>query len=57
LDAAMEKLNNVFQAASQEMYNAANDQGAGAQGGQQDAGNATDEVTDVDFEEVEDSKK
>src|SRR5690554_6801964 len=51
LEPAMEKLNNVFQAASQEMYNAANDQG-GSNAGQQDGGNPGDEVTDVDFEEV-----
>lgn len=54
LEPAMEKLNNVFQAASQEMYNAANAQGENPG---QDAGtNPTDEVTDVDFEEVEDKK-
>ena len=56
LEPAMEKLNNVFQAASQEMYNAANADG-GAQGGSQEneqAGNPQDEVTDVDFEEVKD---
>ncbi len=56
LEPAMEKLNNVFQAASQEMYNAANADG-GAQGGTQEneqAGNPQDEVTDVDFEEVKD---
>jgi molecular chaperone DnaK len=53
LNPAMEKLNNVFQAASQEMYNAANSQGgdAGSAGGSQ-GGNPSDEVTDVDFEEV-----
>jgi molecular chaperone DnaK len=56
LDAAMDKLNNVFQAASQEMYNAANAQG-GAEAGAQDSGsNPTDEVTDVDFEEVNEKK-
>jgi molecular chaperone DnaK len=55
LEAAMDKLNTVFQAASQDMYNAANAQG-GADAGHQDAGNPTDEVTDVDFEEVEDKK-
>lgn len=62
IDAAMAELNSVFQAASQEMYNA---QG-GAQGGpqpgpdfgQQAGGNTgnnaggKDNVTDVDFEEV-----
>lgn len=61
IDAAMAELNTVFQAASQEMYNAQNTQG-GAQpgpdfGGQQQAnGNAGGSkdggVTDVDFEEV-----
>ena len=54
LDAAMEKLNNVFQAASQDMYNAANN--AGAQDAQQGGANPQDEVTDVDFEEVQDKK-
>jgi molecular chaperone DnaK len=57
LQAAMDKLNNVFQAASQEMYNAANAQGAENAGGadqSQGGGNAEDEVTDVDFEEVKD---
>lgn len=62
IDAAMAELNTVFQAASQEMYNAQNAQG-GAQpgpdfGGQQAGGNAgggkkeDGGVTDVDFEEV-----
>ena len=62
VDAAMNELNSVFQAASQEMYNAGGAQG-GAQagpnfGGQQADGNANngnngkDNVTDVDFEEV-----
>ncbi len=57
LQPAMDKLNNVFQAASQEMYNAANADGsaagAGAEQGQS-SGNTEDEVTDVDFEEVKD---
>lgn len=60
IDAAMAELNSVFQAASQEMYNAQNAQG-GAQPdpnfGQQTGGNASNNkqdggVTDVDFEEV-----
>jgi molecular chaperone DnaK len=57
LQAAMDKLNNVFQAASQDMYNATNAQGAENTGGtdqSQGGGNAEDEVTDVDFEEVKD---
>ncbi|ASS49348.1 MAG: molecular chaperone DnaK [Candidatus Fluviicola riflensis] len=58
LEAAMERLNNVFQAASQEMYNAANAGGAdaGAGAGEQPQGNSQDEVTDVDFEEVDEKK-
>jgi molecular chaperone DnaK len=63
IDSAMNELNTVFQAASQEMYNASGSQGGGQQqGGQpgpqpgQDAGNSQNkqdgEVTDVDFEEV-----
>ena len=54
LDPAMEKLNEVFQAASQEMYEAANAAGAGAEAGAEatETGNPEDEVTDVDFEEV-----
>jgi molecular chaperone DnaK len=61
LEPAMEKLNNVFQAASQEMYNATNAEGANPAGdaGAQEGGateNPQDEVTDVDFEEVSDKK-
>ena len=60
IDAATNELNTVFQAASQEMYNAQNAQGgqqAGPQdfGGQQSQGgsdNQQGDVTDVDFEEV-----
>ena len=55
LEPAMEKLNQVFQAASEEMYNAANAGGdAGAPEGNE--GDPQDEVTDVDFEEVDDKK-
>ena len=58
IDAAMEKLNTAFQAASQDMYQASNqDGGAGpAQdpnaGGDEKGGKSDEEVTDVDFEEV-----
>ncbi|HIP31742.1 MAG TPA: molecular chaperone DnaK [Crocinitomicaceae bacterium] len=51
LEPAMEKLNQVFSAASEEMYNASNAEGGDA--GAEDTGNPEDEVTDVDFEEVE----
>ena len=59
LEPAMEKLNNVFQAASQEMYNATNQAGGDPNAGQpqdESAENAQDEVTDVDFEEVNEKK-
>ncbi len=60
IDAAMNELNTVFQAASQEMYNASQaqggptaDAGQGAQGGGSQGQPKNDgEVTDVDFEEV-----
>ena len=62
IDAASAKLNTVFQAASQDLYNAgAGQPGAGAQGPQpgpqqntQQSGNNNggDNVTDVDYEEV-----
>jgi len=61
IDKATAELNNVWQAASQEMYQASQAQqggqqqaDAGAEGGQQNGGNDKDdgEVTDVDFEEV-----
>ncbi len=60
IDAATNELNTVFQAASQEMYNAQNAQQQGPQPGanyggsqqQQQSGNSQDNVTDVDFEEV-----
>ena len=59
LEPAMEKLNTLFQAASQDMYNAANSQGAQDAGNSSDSGaetNPQDEVTDVDFEEVNEKK-
>jgi molecular chaperone DnaK len=55
LEAALEKLESVFQAASHDMYNASN---AGGEAGapNEPSGNPQDEVTDVDFEEVNDKK-
>jgi molecular chaperone DnaK len=60
IDAAMNELNTVFQAASQEMYNASQSQGGpqgdptgGTQSGPTEGKSKNDgEVTDVDFEEV-----
>jgi len=58
IEPAIEKLNTVFQAASQDMYNAQQGQ---QQGGASDNGasgeQADEEVTDVDFEEVNDESK
>ncbi len=58
IDTAMAELNNVFNAASQEMYAAAQQAQAGgaAQNGGASA-NKDQEVTDVDFEEVKDERK
>ncbi len=58
IDTAMKNLNDIFQAASQEMYNQQNAQAGGAQAGADANANTSsntnndDEVTDVDFEEV-----
>jgi len=57
INTASEKLNTVFQAASQEMYSQEGAQGAADQGAAGEQNTADDEVTDVDFEEVEDEKK
>ncbi len=57
IDAATKELNDVFQAASQEMYNAQAQQGGNAQPNAEPQANnqgndGKDTVTDVDFEEV-----
>ncbi len=62
IDASMEKLNQLWQAASQHMYQGSQPGAESAQGGAQpgsDGGDGgskggDDEVTDVDFEEVDD---
>ncbi|MFK7953243.1 MAG: Hsp70 family protein, partial [Ekhidna sp.] len=60
IDTAMEALNNAWQAASQEMYAGAEggapgaDPSAGAPGGEEAK---ADDVSDVEFEEVEEEKK
>lgn len=56
IEPAMEKLNEAFQAASQDMYNAAQEAGDSAEGAQSEEG-SDEEVTDVDFEEVKDEEK
>ena len=54
IDSAMEKINTAWTAASDEMYKASQEDGAAGTG--QGEG-ATDDVTDVDFEEVKDEEK
>lgn len=58
IDSAMEALNTAWQAASQEMY-AAQQDGAGAPGadGEASGSASADDVSDVEFEEVEEEKK
>jgi len=61
IDSATESLNNAWMAASQEMYAATQeagaDAGAGATNGQSTAGgSSTEDITDVDYEEVTDKK-
>ncbi|MEM6830002.1 MAG: Hsp70 family protein, partial [Bacteroidota bacterium] len=65
IDAAMEALNNAWQAASQEIYQAQQQAGGdaaagGPEGGAETGGDASgggDDVSDVEFEEVEEDKK
>ena len=55
IDTSMEKLNTVFQAASQDMYNASQPEAGAAEDSgaeQEEKKNSTEEVEDVDFEEV-----
>ena len=55
IDTAMNELNTAFHAASQDMYNAAQQQGGAAQDPNAGAGNSgsnNDNVQDADFEEV-----
>ena len=55
IDSAMEKLNTAFQAASQDMYQATNENPGSSKDGASDSkkdGKSDEEVTDVDFEEV-----
>lgn len=66
IDAAMEGMNKAWEGAAQEMYQATGGQpgaegaqgqpGADAAGGAQEGGSA-DDVSDVEFEEVDDSEK
>jgi molecular chaperone DnaK len=58
MNSGMEKLNTVFQAASQEMYSAQQEpQSNGAENAEASSSEGDEEVTDVDFEEVTEEKK
>jgi len=64
IDAALDKLNNAWQAASQDMYNATQGAGANPGGdgqphadGHAEEAKKDDEVTDVDFEEEREEEK
>jgi molecular chaperone DnaK len=58
IDPAVEKMNEVWQAASQHIYQAQQDaQPQGGENGQQEDTSSDDDVTDVEFEEVEDDDK
>ena len=56
IDSAMEKINNAWKAASEEMYKASQEGAAASEGGAAED-TATDDVTDVEFEEVKEEKK
>ena len=55
IDAAMEKINTAWQAASEEMYKATQE-AQGAEGNAEVNPQGGDDVTDVDFEEVKEEK-
>ena len=54
IDTVMEKINTAWTAASEEMYKASQEEGAATEGDQGEA--ATDDVTDVEFEEVKEEE-
>ena len=61
IDAAMEKINEAWKNASEELYNAQQEAGGAAEGAATDGAaseNGTaEDVTDVEFEEVDDNDK
>ena len=62
IDTALEALNKAWEGASQEMYAASQEAQGGAQPGAEASGDsaasdAAEDVSDVEFEEVEDDKK
>jgi molecular chaperone DnaK len=57
MDKAAEKLNTVWQAASQDIYNATQQNAPNGQPGAENAAPEADNVQDVQYEEVKDDKK
>lgn len=57
LETATQALNEAWQKASTEMYQAQQEAGAGPEAGAEGQAQADDDVTDVEYEEVDDSKK
>ena len=54
IDATMETINTAWSAASEEMYKASQEAGANPEGAEASENNTSDDVTDVEFEEVKD---
>ena len=50
----METINTAWSAASEEMYKASQEAGANPEGAEASENNTSDDVTDVEFEEVKD---
>ena len=58
IDSAMEKINEAWKVASEEMYKATEEaKAAGNANTDQQEASGSEDVTDVDFEEVDDEKK
>jgi molecular chaperone DnaK len=57
IDTAMETINTAWTAASEEMYKASQETEANPADGAEASENTTDDVTDVEFEEVKDDEK
>ena len=57
IDAAMEKMNESWKSASEEMYKASQDASQQTASDPQQEGQKSDDVTDVDFEEVKEDDK
>ena len=53
----METINTAWTAASEEMYKASQEAGANPEGAEASENNTSDDVTDVEFEEVKDDDK